>query len=107
MQLGSRLETFGIPIIGLDFPGTPDGLGRHFAGLAQTFGHAYAQKIMANIIRLNYDGSHLPEAMKELNPKFLLEAIPEILDIKKAHYKLFRDHFPGIEIRSVTSGFPS
>jgi hypothetical protein len=27
--------------------------------------------------------------------------------VKKAHYALFRESFPGIEIRSVTSGFPS
>lgn len=107
MQLGSRLEPYGIPIVGLDFPGTTDGIARQFPGLVQTFGNAYAQRIMANISRLNYDGIHLPEKLKEFNPKFLLEAIPEILEVKKAHYKLFRDSFPGIEIRSVTSGFPS
>ena len=37
----------------------------------------------------------------------LLEAIPEILEVKKAHYQVFREAFPGIEIRSVTSDFPS
>ncbi|NIN73073.1 MAG: hypothetical protein GTO46_14325, partial [Gemmatimonadetes bacterium] len=36
-----------------------------------------------------------------------LEAIPEILELKKAHYRIFREAFPEIEIRSVTSGFPS
>ena len=30
-----------------------------------------------------------------------------MLEIKRAHYELFRSRFPGIEIRSVTSGFPS
>jgi enoyl-CoA hydratase/carnithine racemase len=37
----------------------------------------------------------------------LLEAIPEVLDIKKAHYAMFRAAYPEIAIRSVTSGFPS
>lgn len=107
MQLGSRLEPYGISIVGLDFPGVADGITRQFPGLAQTFGNAYAQKIMANFVRLNYDGGHLPGKLKEFKPRFLLEAIPEILEIKKAHYKLFRESFPGIEIRSVTSGFPA
>ncbi|MFK5854705.1 MAG: hypothetical protein QM503_01155, partial [Bacteroidota bacterium] len=56
---------------------------------------------------LNYDGKSLPKELKDLKPKFLLEAIPEILEVKKAHYKLFRASFPEVEIRSVTSGFPS
>ncbi|MBC8319561.1 MAG: enoyl-CoA hydratase/isomerase family protein [Bacteroidetes bacterium] len=107
MQLGSRLEAFGVPIVGLDFPGTPDGIGNQFPGLVEAFGAENAQKIMANIIRLNYNGKNLPKELKELKPRFLLEAIPEILEIKKAHYKLFRESFPGVEIRSVTSGFPS
>ncbi len=107
MQLGSRLEAFNVPIVGLDFPGTPDGIGNQYPGLVNAFGSENAQKIMANIIRLNYNGSSLPHELLELKPKFLLEAIPEILEIKKAHYKLFRDNFPGIDIMSVTSGFPS
>lgn len=107
MQLCSRLEPFGVPVVALDFPGSPDGLGKQYPGLVDAFGSANAQKIMANIIRLNYDGRSLPKELKDLQPKFLLEAIPEILDVKKAHYKLFRESFPGIEIRSVTSGFPS
>lgn len=107
MQFGSRLEAFGVPIVGLDFPGTPDGIGNQFPGLVNAFGSENAQNIMANIIRLNYNGTSLPQKLKDLKPRFLLEAIPEILEVKKAHYKLFRDNFPGIEIRSVTSGFPS
>ena len=27
--------------------------------------------------------------------------------MKRAHYAMFREAFPGIEIRSVTSGFPA
>ena len=38
---------------------------------------------------------------------FLYEAIPEILEVKRAHYAVFRQAFPDIAIRSVTSGFPS
>jgi len=106
MQLGSRLEPFNVPVVGLDFPGVPDGINKKYQGLVDTFGKKGADRIMANVIRLSYDGGSLPEKLKEFKPKFLLEAIPEILDIKKNHYKLFRKNFPGIQIRSVTSGFP-
>ena len=84
MQFGSRLEPFGVPIVGLDFPGSPDGIGNQFPGLVDAFGSEGAQKIMANIIRLNYNGKSLPDELKDLKPRFLLEAIPEILDVKKA-----------------------
>jgi enoyl-CoA hydratase/carnithine racemase len=107
MQLGSRLEPFGVSVIGLDFPGVPDAISQKYQGLIAAFGKKGADKIMSNFIRLSYDGGNLPAKLKEFKPKFLLEAIPEILDIKKAHYELFRKNFPGIEIRSVTSGFPS
>jgi enoyl-CoA hydratase/carnithine racemase len=107
MQLGSRLEPFGVRVVGLDFPGAPDGIGNQYPGLVQAFGREGADRIMGNITRLAYDGTTLPAELSNLQPRFLLEAIPEILEIKRAHYKLFRDAFPKIEIRSVTSGFPS
>jgi enoyl-CoA hydratase/carnithine racemase len=107
MQLGSRLEPFGVTVVGLDFPGVPDGIGRQYPGLVAAFGREGAGRIMTNMIRLTYDGAHLPPKLVELRPCFLLEAIPEILEIKRAHYELFRKTFPQIEIRSVTSGFPS
>ncbi len=107
MQFGSRLEPFGVHIVGLDFPNSPDGIGNQYPGLFRAFGKEGANKIMANIIRLNYDGANLPAELKKFQPRFLLEAIPEILNIKKAHYDLFRKNFPGIQICSVTSGFPS
>lgn len=106
MQLGSRLQPFDIPVIALDFPGVPDGIGKQYPGLERAFGKAGANKIMENVIRLHYGGTELPSQLKSYQPRFLLEAIPEILDIKKAHYELFQSAFPGIEIRSVTSGFP-
>ncbi len=106
MQLGSRLELFDVPIIALDFPGVPDGIGKQYAGLVRAFGREGASRVMENVIQMSYDGMHLPPRIKEYTPRFLLEAIPEILDIKKAHYKIFRADFPEIEIRSVTSGFP-
>ena len=62
---------------------------------------------MSNIIRINYDGQSLPEVLKNLRPKVLLEAIPENLELKKSHYDLFKREFPDILIRSVTSGFPA
>ncbi len=107
MQLGSRLEPFGVRVVALDFPGAPDGIGKQWPGLVAAFGKDGAARIMGNIVRLTYDGRHLPEELKTLKPRFLLEAIPEILEVKRAHYQLFRDTFPGIEIRSVTSGFPA
>jgi hypothetical protein len=106
MQFGSRLAPFGVPIVALDFPGSPDGIGQQFAGLIRAFGPEGAGKIAANVIRLAYDGKSLPPSLKNYNPRFLLEAIPEILEIKKAHYEIFRKAFPEIEIKSVTSGFP-
>lgn len=106
MQLGSRLQPFDVPVVALDFPGVPDGLGRQYPGLERAFGRQGATKIMENVIRLNYGGSDLPPSLKQYKPRFLLEAIPEILEIKKSHYEVFKTAFPGIEIRSVTSGFP-
>ncbi|MBL7114107.1 MAG: enoyl-CoA hydratase/isomerase family protein [Bacteroidales bacterium] len=106
MQLGSRLEPYGVPIIALDFPGVPDGMAKQYPGLVRAFGKGNANKVMGNIIKYSYDGKDLPEALSAHNPRFLLEAIPEILDIKKEHYKIFRSKFPEIDIWSVTSGFP-
>ncbi len=106
MQLGARLAPFGIPIAALDFPGAGDGIGEQYSGLEQAFGREDAAAIMANVVQLRYDGLNLPPALTDLRPAFLLEAVPEILEIKKTHYGIFRQAFPGIEIRSVTSGFP-
>lgn len=107
MQLGSRLEPYGVRVVALDFPGAPDGIGKQYPGLVAAFGREGAARIMGNIVRLTYDGKTLPAELKALKPRFLLEAIPEILELKRAHYDVFRAGFPGIEIRSVTSGFPA
>ncbi|HKQ58363.1 MAG TPA: enoyl-CoA hydratase/isomerase family protein, partial [Candidatus Eisenbacteria bacterium] len=107
MQLGSRLVPYGVRVVTLDFPGASDGIGRQYPGLVQAFGRESADRIMSGIVRLTYDGKSLPAELASLRPRFLLEAIPEILEAKKAHYRVFREAFPGIEIRSVTSGFPS
>lgn len=106
MQLGARLLPFDLPVIALDFPSAPDGIGKQYPGLERAFGKKTAGKIMENVIRLNYGGGELPPALTKYRPRFLLEAIPEILEIKKNHYDIFKAAFPGIEIRSVTSGFP-
>lgn len=106
MQLGSRLLPYDIPIITLDLPNAPDGLGQQYSGLKASFGAKTADEIMSNIIRLSYNGASLPKALKGYKPRFLLEAIPEILQLKKSHYEMMRAHFSEIEIRSVTSGFP-
>jgi enoyl-CoA hydratase/carnithine racemase/3-hydroxyacyl-CoA dehydrogenase len=107
MQLTSRLEPFGVRSIALSRPRTADGIGPHYAGLVSALGKPRADRVMANIVKMTYDGSRLPEDLGNYRPRFLLEAIPEILEVKKAHYALFQDAFPGIEIRSVTSGFPA
>jgi enoyl-CoA hydratase/carnithine racemase/3-hydroxyacyl-CoA dehydrogenase len=107
MQLGARLQPFGVPIVALDLAGAPDGLGSQYKGLVRAFGREQADRIMDSIVRLTYDGKSLPSRLAEMKPRFLLEAIPEILELKRAHYAMFRAAFPEIEIRSVTSGFPS
>ena len=107
MQLGSRLAPYGVPIVALDFPGVPDGIGGQYPGLVRAFGADGASQIMENVVSLSYGGARLPERLKDFEPRFLLEAIPEILDVKKAHYEIFRASFPEIEIKSVTSGFPA
>ncbi|MBC8277633.1 MAG: hypothetical protein H8E46_05330 [FCB group bacterium] len=106
MQLGARLLKHNIPIVTLDLPDAPDGFSQHWAGLKGTFGASTASEIMGNIIKLNYDGSSLPSSLAQFKPRFVLEAIPEILHLKKAHYDMLRANYPNIEIRSVTSGFP-
>ncbi len=107
MQLGSRLVDHDVRVVALDFPNAPDGIGRQYPGLMQAFGPDQAARIMGNIVQLTYDGTRLPAELDRLRPRFLLEAIPEILDVKRAHYALFRRAFPAIAISSVTSGFPS
>lgn len=107
LQLTARLEPFGVRSIALGRARTADGIGPHYPALVEAFGQSRADRIMGNIVRMTYDGQTLPPDLKPWRPRFLLEAIPEILEVKKAHYKLFRAAFPDIEIRSVTSGFPS
>ena len=107
MQLASRLEPLGVKSISLSRPRTADGIGPHYPGLVEAVGRERADRIMGNIVRMTYDGTNLPADLENYRPRFLLEAIPEILEVKRAHYQVFREAFPGIEIRSVTSGFPS
>ncbi|MEJ2649807.1 MAG: hypothetical protein P8016_15530 [Sedimentisphaerales bacterium] len=107
MQLTSRLEPFGVKSISLSRSRTLDGIAPKYPDLVAAIGKEKADRVMGNIIKMTYDGNSLPTDLKKWQPRFILESIPEILEIKKTHYKLFRDVFPGIEIRSVTSGFPS
>lgn len=107
MQLTARLEPFGVRSISLSRPRTADGLGPQYPRLVEAIGRERADRVMGNIVRMTYDGKSLPADLAKWRPRFLLEAIPEILEVKKAHYRMFREAFPGIEIRSVTSGFPS
>jgi enoyl-CoA hydratase/carnithine racemase/3-hydroxyacyl-CoA dehydrogenase len=107
IQLTARLEPFGVKSISLARPRTADGIGPHYPRLVEAVGQKRADRIMGNIVRMTYDGTSLPADLGKWRPRFLLEAIPEILEVKRAHYRLFREAFPGIEIRSVTSGFPS
>ncbi|HEV8239543.1 MAG TPA: hypothetical protein VGS57_09260, partial [Thermoanaerobaculia bacterium] len=99
MQLGSRLVPYGVTVIALDLPGAPDGIGRQVPGLVKAFGREEADRILAGIVRMGYDGATLPPQLASFKPRFLLEAIPEILELKKRHYAMFRQAFPGIEIR--------
>jgi enoyl-CoA hydratase/carnithine racemase/3-hydroxyacyl-CoA dehydrogenase len=107
MQLTARLEPFGVKTIALGRPRTVDGIAPQYPRLVEAIGQERADRVMGNIVRMTYDGRSLPADLKRWRPRFLLEAVPEILEVKKAHYRLFREAFPGIEIRSVTSGFPA
>jgi enoyl-CoA hydratase / 3-hydroxyacyl-CoA dehydrogenase len=107
MQFASRLEPYGVTLVGLDMPNAPDGIGQKYPGLAASFGPEAAARIMSRVVQLKYDGTSLPAALRDFKPRFLLEAIPEVLDLKRAHYAMFRAAFPEVEIRSATSGFPS
>ncbi|MDP8238526.1 MAG: hypothetical protein P9X24_05515 [Candidatus Hatepunaea meridiana] len=107
MQLGARLHQYNVPIVTIDLPDAPDGIGQHYPGLKASFGAKQANEIMASIIKLNYDGANLPTELGMFKPRFLLEAIPEILSLKKSHYDMMWKSFPEVEIRSVTSGFPN
>ncbi len=107
VQLGSRLSPYGVPIVALDFPGAPDGIGQQFPGLVAAFGKEGSARILSDVVRFTYDGVHLPSRLSAFRPRFALEAVPEVLEIKKAHYEILRAAFDGIEISSVTSGFPS
>jgi hypothetical protein len=60
MQLGSRLEPFGVRVVGLDFPSAPDGIGRQYPGLVQaaraptgSWGTSPGCPMMARTCRLN------------------------------------------------------
>ncbi len=107
MQFGSRLQPYGVPIVTIDLPDAPDGIGQQYPGLKASFGAKRATEIMSNIIKFNYDGTRIPDGIAGFNPRFVLEAIPEILKLKRSHYELMRRSFPEVEIRSVTSGFPN
>ena len=107
MQFGTRLEPYGVPIVGLDFPAAPDAIGQHYPGLVAAFGEEASARILSRVVRFNYDGVHLPVQLQAFRPRLALEAVPEVLEIKRAHYEILRAAFDGIEIRSVTSGFPS
>src|SRR5512137_1748156 len=79
MQLTSRLEPFGVRSIGLSRPRTADGIGPQYPRLVEAVGQERADRIMGNIVRMTYDGKGLPADLKKWRPRFLLEAIPEIL----------------------------
>jgi len=57
VQLGSRLHPFGVPIVALDLPGAPDGLGAQYPCLVQAFGKEGADGIMGSVVRMNSPGS--------------------------------------------------
>lgn len=106
-QLGSRLKPFGIPIVALDIGYGRGSLRDQYKGLVGSFGAKASDEIFTSVARLFYDGTKLPSPLLKLNPRILIEAIPEILKVKRDHYALFRETFPDIQIFSVTSGFPS
>ena len=108
MQLGSRLVPFGVTVVALDLPGAPDGIGRQVPGLVKAFGREEADRILAGVVRMSYDGGDAAAAARGLPAcASCSRRSPRCSSSSRRHYATFRDAFPGIEIRSVTSGFPS
>lgn len=106
VQFASRLYKFGVPVIALDLPFAQDNLSKQISRLYDAFPKEKAGRIAEMIVKMTYDGQTIPPKLHDFRPKVLIEAIPEILEMKKAHYALFKNTFPEILIRSVTSGFP-
>jgi enoyl-CoA hydratase/carnithine racemase/3-hydroxyacyl-CoA dehydrogenase len=106
-QLGARMRRYGVPIVALDMGYGRNSLQEQYRGLVGSFGRQEADEIFSNVTRVFYDGKNLPPSLLSMHPRVLIEAIPEILKVKKEHYALFRKAFPEIQIFSVTSGFPS
>lgn len=106
-QLGNRLKPYGVPIVALDMGYGRGSLRDQYSELVASFGAKASDEIFSNVARLFYDGTKLPGQLMKLSPRVLIEAIPEILKVKRDHYALFREAFPDIQIFSVTSGFPS
>lgn len=105
-QLGSRLRPYNVPIVALDMGYGRNSLQQQYRGLVGSFGAKTSDEIFSNVCRFFYDGKKLPRSLMSTRPRVLIEAIPEILKVKKDHYSLFREAFPDIQIFSVTSGFP-
>src|SRR5262245_39828422 len=63
MQFASRLQPYGVTIVGLDMANAPDGIGAKYPGLVQSFGPEAAARIMGSVVQLKYDGRSLPAAL--------------------------------------------
>ena len=89
MQLGSRLEPFGVRVVGLDFPSAPDGIGGQYPGLVQAFGREGADRIMGNITRMSYDGTNLP-AVAFNRPAVFIVSFEHVAAHEYANHFTFR-----------------
>ena len=52
MQFASRLLDFDVPVVALDFPGAPDGIGQKYDGPVAGVGKVRADAILASGVRL-------------------------------------------------------
>jgi|GEM_PF-5058709 len=82
MQLGVRLQPFGVPLIGLDVAGAPDGIGMQVQGLVDTFGNKRAAEIMSNIISSIMMAFTCRHTSKRLDHDFSLKQSRKFLRLK-------------------------
>jgi len=107
IQLSRLLVDHGVSIVGLDFPSSRNGISEQWGGLVNALGERRAREVVSNITRLTYGGKNLPTMLRAMKPGVAIECLPEVLEVKREHYAMLREAFPGIGIHSVTSGILS
>lgn len=104
-QLARLHVRHGIPVVALDVsPGVAEVKDRLRAAFGDRFAPAEVQAVLDGITIVQGGVGDLPT---ELRVGFVLEAIPERLELKHAFYRQVHCRDPEAFIASATSGFPS